>query len=74
MIIGDLNLKSIASAPTKAYPPLIVYSNTMLACPVAFQFLQTIRRWAAQIFDRSGGMQDLELSTCWPLDIGRQFA
>jgi len=45
MIIGDLNVKSIAFLPSKTYAVLIVDTDTVLSHAIAFQCLKPIRRW-----------------------------
>jgi hypothetical protein len=49
VIISDLNIKSIACAPSKANPILIVDSNAVLSRAISLQWLQVIRGRRRQV-------------------------
>jgi len=49
MIIDDLNVKCIRTAPTETDPPLIVNANTVLTTPFSLESLQTIPRRGSKI-------------------------
>ena len=52
LIVYDLNVVGIAISPSEADTPLVVDSDTILAGPIAPEFLQAIGWWYAKI---SGG-------------------
>jgi hypothetical protein len=52
MIIGDFDIERIAVHEAKAHTPLIVDPDRMLASPVAFQQLKTVRWRHAQVVSR----------------------
>lgn len=49
MIVNDLNLVRVTVVPTKADAPLIVHANTVLAGPIALEFLEPIAGRDAEI-------------------------
>jgi hypothetical protein len=51
MVIGNLNIESMAAFPAEADPVLVVDADTVLACSISFQRLQSIRRWRGKIAD-----------------------
>lgn len=58
--------------PAKAYSPLVIDSDAVLASTIAGQFLQTIPGRRAQIVQRRGAIQDNQFALRKPLDILRQ--
>jgi hypothetical protein len=49
VVIDDLDKVGVAVPPDKAYAPLIIDPDRVLAAPIAPQSLQTIGRWRSQI-------------------------
>jgi hypothetical protein len=49
MIVNDLDLVGIAILPPEADAPLLVHANTVLACAIAPELLQSIARRHAQV-------------------------
>jgi hypothetical protein len=72
MVIGDFHVVGILAAPHEADPPLIVDSNAVLAAPVAFQLLQTIRRWKSQVINDRGCVKHSQLTASALLNLCRQ--
>jgi hypothetical protein len=57
MVVNDLDLFGTALRPDKAYPPLLVDPNAVLARPVAPQGFQVVGWRQAQVFQAFGGIQ-----------------
>jgi len=68
MIVGDLNLFRALLGPTKAYPVLIVDSNTVLSPAVASKRFQTIRGRGCQVRKANGLVDLVELPPRYPPD------
>jgi hypothetical protein len=45
MIINHFNLKGVPLFPMKAYTPLLVNPDAILAAPISYQFFQLVPRW-----------------------------
>ncbi len=69
MIVDDLNRRHIAVFPPETDAPLIVDTNAVLALAFAFQGLQPISRWHAQIVENPGVVQHAELAPGDSLDL-----
>jgi hypothetical protein len=54
VVIHNLNIKHITVTPPKTQPPLIVYTNAVLSCPIAFQGFQPITGRASQKLQAGG--------------------
>ena len=74
MIIHDLNVEGVAVLPAKADPPLIIDVNAMLAGPTAFELLQTVARWNAEILELLGSIDEPQLAEHGPVQLGREPA
>lgn len=68
MIIHDLYFVSIAIAPDKTNPPLIIDSDGVLALPVATESLQSVSRRRGQISQFDGTIYLSEFSLRNALD------
>ena len=55
MVIRDLDVIGIAVSPLEADAPLVVHSETVLPCPLTFEFLEAIRGWNASRIQLCGG-------------------
>jgi hypothetical protein len=42
MVVDYLDIKSVIVTPHKAYPPLIVHPNSVLAFPIVTQSFQSV--------------------------------
>jgi hypothetical protein len=69
VIVDDFDVVRIAVLPAEADPPLIVDPNAVLARAVADQGF----RRDAQIVNRAGGVDQVELALGEPLDVVRQL-
>lgn len=49
MIVGDLNIKSVAVLPSKADAVLIIDSDTALSRAISLQPLQPVRWWRREV-------------------------
>ena len=45
VIIGDFHVVGVLSVPPEAYAVLVVYTDAMLAGPVAFERFEPVARW-----------------------------
>jgi hypothetical protein len=61
MTVYDLDVMSPVLAPYEANAPLIVYPNAMLPAPVAFEGFQAIAGRRAEIAQRFGVVDHVEL-------------
>src|SRR5580704_11672266 len=57
MIVDDLNFVSVALAPNKTKPPLVVDSDAVLSFSIAMQRFQTISRRRHQVSQFSSAVQ-----------------
>ncbi len=64
MVIGNLNLFRTSTCPEEAYPILVIDANTVLALAFAFQRFQAIARRDAQVIQRFGRVQQIQLLGC----------
>lgn len=62
MIISNLNVVRVASAPDKADAPLVVDSDAVLSRPFAFELFESVGRWDAQGIQMSNGLNYCELT------------
>lgn len=65
---------SVRACPSKAHAPLIVDSNTVLPGAIAFQLLQSIPRWHAQVLELFGSIDKQELTKHRALELCRKAA
>lgn len=70
MIVHDLDVFGIGTRPAKADTELIVHADAPLASTIAFQLLQAVRRWCAQVVDASCQVQLLQLAQRRAFDVG----
>jgi len=49
MIIDDFNIICIAVMPSKTNTPLLIYSDTVLARAISFQWFNSVSWWNPQI-------------------------
>jgi hypothetical protein len=73
MIVYDLDLVSVALAPTKANSPLVVDADAVLAFSVACQFLQSIAGEPGEVFKRFRAMELPQLPERSALDLSVEF-
>jgi hypothetical protein len=50
MIINDLDVVGVSGSPDETQPPLVIYPDAVLACPIAFEFFKPIRWRNSQRF------------------------
>ena len=60
MVIDNLDFFGISAGPAKANTELIVHTNAPLPGPIAFELLEPVAKWRAQIVDASGQLELLE--------------
>ena len=73
VIVHDLDVSGIASRPAKADAELIVHPQAPLACTIALQLLETVRRPSTQFLDASREVALLQLAQRWTLDVGEAW-
>jgi hypothetical protein len=77
MVINDLHIVCIPIAPDKTDTELIVYFDTRLTLPVAFQLLKMISWQCNQILFFLRVMKDDQFSVCLPVngwwDLSRPY-
>jgi hypothetical protein len=64
VIVHNFNVDRIRTGPTEADPPLIIDANAVLPSPAPRKTLKTVPRDRAQIGQRGGGMQVVQLALC----------
>jgi hypothetical protein len=69
VIINDLYVVGIASLPAKADAPLLVHANTVLACAIAPELLQSIAGRDAEIVELLGRVHHHEFAQHRALEI-----
>ena len=62
MIVDDLHVEGIGSAPNEAHAPLVVDPNAVLARPATLEPLETVARRNAKILKRTRSVQNQEFS------------
>ena|SRR5438105_2301579 len=72
MMIHNFDLVGVCVMPAKANPPLVIYSDAVLAFTVAFQRLQPVSRWDQQLSKFRSRMEHKKLSTRDTLDVLRK--
>ena len=72
MVIADLDVMCSIGAPDEADPPLVVDTNAVLSGPVMSEPLQSVSRWASQIFQGVGCVQHEKLPVRLTLNFGSQ--
>ena len=68
MVVDNLNLFGAAVAPYEAYPPLVVDPDRVLSLTVALECLEPIARRLTQIIQRTGVVEQQQLTTRLPFD------
>jgi hypothetical protein len=63
VVVGEFHVMSLAIAPHKTDPPLIIDPDAELAPPVAAERLQAISRHSAQLVETLCRMDYLELAS-----------
>jgi hypothetical protein len=74
VIIDNFNIIRIASSPSKANAPALVDTDAVLSLPIADKLLKMISGRNAQIIQRSGSIEDLQLAACVSLDLRWKLA
>jgi hypothetical protein len=62
VVVNDLYIIGVAILPTETNAPLVIDTDTILAAPSTFEFLQSIARRYSQIGQCLSGVQRDELS------------
>lgn len=57
VIVNDLDVVSIAIAPTEAQPPLVIDANAVLTLTVSLQGFEPIPWWAIHVVQDDGAVQ-----------------
>ncbi len=70
MVVGDLDLVSVAVTPPKADAPLVVNANAVLPGTVPRQLLKPLARWNSQVAERFGCIEKDEFPQGNALEIG----
>jgi len=68
MVIHNLDLIRVAVAPDKAYAPLVVDPNTVLALTVARQLFESVSARNGQVSQFRGEMYLVQFSPCHALN------
>ena len=74
MVIHDFDVESIAGAPAKADPVLVVHANTVLALAPALQGFQSVTWRDPEVGQDRRGVQHLQLPSRHFADIAAQPA
>jgi len=74
MVVGNLDIECLTVSPYKAYPPLIIDADAVLALAVARQGFQPVARRLAQVVKSLGGVDRQELGSGSLLNLRRQPA
>jgi hypothetical protein len=74
MIVYDLNFVSVALAPPKANPPLVVDADAVLAFTWALQGFERIAWWYSQLPQFCRRLQDQQLPSGIALNVRRKSA
>lgn len=69
MVVNDLDLPGVASAPDKTDTPLVVYTQAIPSSSIAPQCLQSIAGRYPQIIKLNGGLNRQELSPSPSLNL-----
>jgi hypothetical protein len=69
MVVYDLNVPCRTFAPFKAYPPLFIDADAVLAAPIAAQGFKPISRRDAQIIELFGRVDRKKLGPCPALNL-----
>src|SRR5579884_561022 len=72
MVVDDLNVVSVAVSPSKADAPLIVDPNTMLACAIPSELLESIAWRPPQVVQLFGRVHQPKLAEHDALEVGRK--
>lgn len=72
VVIGNFHIESISVPPAETDSPLVVYSDAVLAGPIAPKRLQSIPRGNSKRFQIRRGVQHEQFHMTRPLDILRQ--
>jgi hypothetical protein len=62
MVIDNFNILRPGIDPAKTDPPLVVYSNAVLAAPATLQLFKLIARWRTQIIEFYRRLKGIEFS------------
>jgi hypothetical protein len=62
MVVGDFYIPRTIISPAEAGSPLIIDPDTVLASPIATEFLQAVPRRHAQVVQILRAVEDLQLS------------
>lgn len=73
MVITDFDPLRVTIVPNKAYPPLLVDSDTPLPFSVSPQGFQPVVGWNTQILNTSGVVDHAQFAARYRLDLHRQF-
>jgi hypothetical protein len=75
MVIDDLNIYRAwrSGRPFKAYPPLIIDADAILAFAVALQRFKTVAGQRRKVLDRRSRFQTVKLHASGPLNAGKGF-
>ena len=74
VIIDNFNIIRIASSPSKANAPALVDTDAVLSLPIGDKLLKMISGRNAQIIQRSGSIENLQLAACVSLDLRWKLA
>ncbi len=74
VIVGDLDLESIALPPDEANSPLVVDPNAVLALAVTQKFLEVVSRRNIQVSQGIRRIQNPEFDVGPALDVTRKAA
>lgn len=71
MIVNDLHAFRTGGSPAKAYSPLVVDADAVLASTIRFQCFQVISRRHTQVLQATRNLQLPELCSCNRCDAGK---
>ena len=74
MIARDFDIQRVWCTPEKAYPPLIVDADAVLARPFSLQSLESVARRRQQVVETIGFIEVNEFASCRSLNAGRKLS
>lgn len=70
MVVDDLDVVCISSAPDETQPPLSVDADAVLPGAVTLELFEAIRRRDSQVVERGGRIEHAQLSQGDALNVG----
>jgi hypothetical protein len=70
VVVDELDVSGTGGAPGEADPPLVVYTNAVLAGAAAAELFQPVAGWDTKVVDALGGVDENELVVWSRLSTG----